>query len=53
MKSRGDPEPWLGSKGAKVGMTALGAALVDGFMGGKHPGGQKMMKDGLNHALNK
>lgn len=51
MKSRGDPAPWLGAKGAKVGMAAIGAALVDGFMGPKHPGGQGMVKEGMEAAL--
>lgn len=39
IKSRNDPSPWLGAKGAKVATAALGAALVDGFMAEKHPGG--------------
>ncbi|KAH6983836.1 hypothetical protein EDB80DRAFT_691654 [Ilyonectria destructans] len=37
IKSRNDPSPWLGPKGAKIATTALGAALVDGFIGKKHP----------------
>ncbi|PFH55526.1 hypothetical protein XA68_18116 [Ophiocordyceps unilateralis] len=39
MQSRNDPSPWLGAKGAKVATAALGAAIVDGFMAEKHPGG--------------
>ncbi|KFG85756.1 hypothetical protein MANI_021112 [Metarhizium anisopliae] len=31
MQNRNDPNPWLGSKGAKVATAALGAALMDGF----------------------
>ncbi|KAF4970246.1 hypothetical protein FZEAL_10081 [Fusarium zealandicum] len=52
MKSRGDPSPWLGSKGAKVATAALGAALVDGFMGQKHPGStrQTLMREGIDLA---
>lgn len=37
MKNKDDPSPWMGSKGAKVATAALGAALVDGFIGTKHP----------------
>ncbi|PNY24103.1 Uncharacterized protein TCAP_05957 [Tolypocladium capitatum] len=33
IRSRGDPSPWLGAKGGKVAAAALGAALMDGFMG--------------------
>lgn len=35
MNSRGKQGDWLGAKGAKVATAALGAALMDGFMGGK------------------
>ncbi|KHO00459.1 uncharacterized protein MAM_01237 [Metarhizium album ARSEF 1941] len=35
MQNRNDPNPWLGSKGAKVATAALGAALMDGFGGRK------------------
>ncbi|KAH7308675.1 hypothetical protein B0I35DRAFT_442405 [Stachybotrys elegans] len=41
MKNKDDPSPWLGSKGAKVATAAIGAALVDGFIGRKHPGGKR------------
>lgn len=53
MKSRNDPSPWLGAKGAKVATAALGAALVDGFMGQKHPGSarQGMMRSGVEAVL--
>lgn len=49
MNSRSDPSPWLGAKGAKVATAALGAALVDGFMGQKHPGSmrQDIMRQGV------
>lgn len=52
MKNRDDPSPWLGAKGAKVATAALGAALVDGFVGTKHPGGVRhnMMKQGVDMA---
>lgn len=35
MNSRGKQGDWIGAKGAKVATAALGAALMDGFMGGK------------------
>ncbi|KYK58753.1 hypothetical protein DCS_05771 [Drechmeria coniospora] len=41
MRSRNDPSPWLGAKGAKVATAALGAALVDGLVNQKHPAGAK------------
>lgn len=52
MKSRGDPDPWLGPKGAKVATAALGAALVDGWMGQKHAGSarQNLMRQGIDLA---
>lgn len=52
MKSRHDPSPWLGPKGAKVATAALGAALVDGFMGQKHPNStrQSLMRQGVDLA---
>lgn len=52
MKSRNDPSPWLGPKGAKVATAALGAALVDGFMGQKHPNStrQSLMRQGVDLA---
>ncbi|CAM1501565.1 Fc.00g035490.m01.CDS01 [Cosmosporella sp. VM-42] len=55
MKSRDDPSPWLGAKGAKIATAALGAALVDGFMGQKHPGGARhtLMKEGVDVASGK
>lgn len=55
MKSRNDPSPWLGAKGAKIATAALGAALVDGFMGQKHPNGarHKVMREGVDVASGK
>lgn len=52
MKSGKESGPWLGPKGAKVATAALGAALVDGFMGQKHPDStrQKIMREGVNLA---
>ncbi|GKU16394.1 unnamed protein product [Fusarium langsethiae] len=52
MKSGKESGPWLGPKGAKVATAALGAALVDGFMGQKHPDStrQKLMREGFNLA---
>ncbi|CAG1982164.1 unnamed protein product [Fusarium graminearum] len=52
MKSGKESGPWLGPKGAKVATAALGAALVDGFMGQKHPDStrQKIMREGINLA---
>jgi len=54
MKNRDDKSPWLGAKGAKVATAALGAALVDGFVGSKHPGGarQNLMREGVDVAAN-
>ncbi|XWW94342.1 hypothetical protein V2A60_002285 [Cordyceps javanica] len=34
MNNRGGQGDWLGAKGAKVATAAIGAALMDGFMGG-------------------
>ena len=39
MNNRGAQGPWMGSKGAKVATAALGAALMDGFIGGGKGGG--------------
>lgn len=52
MKSGHESGPWLGPKGAKVATAALGAALVDGFMGQKHPDStrQKLMRHGVDLA---
>ncbi|KLP08398.1 Uncharacterized protein Y057_13743 [Fusarium fujikuroi] len=52
MKSGRESGPWLGPKGAKVATAALGAALVDGFMGQKHPNStrQKLMREGIDLA---
>ncbi|ENH71640.1 hypothetical protein FOC1_g10002503 [Fusarium oxysporum f. sp. cubense race 1] len=52
MKSGHESGPWLGPKGAKVATAALGAALVDGFMGQKHPNStrQKLMRQGVDLA---
>lgn len=55
MKSQKEQGDWLGAKGAKVATAALGAALVDGFMGQKHPGGVRhnLMKQGVDVASGK
>lgn len=45
MNNRGSQGPWMGSKGAKVATAALGAALMDGFMG-KGGGGAGDDRDG-------
>lgn len=52
MKNRNDPSPWFGAKGAKVATAALGAAIVDGFMGQKHPDSTrtKLMREGVDVA---
>lgn len=52
MKNRDDPSPWLGAKGAKVATAVLGAALVDGFVGSKHPDGVRhnVMRQGIDVA---
>lgn len=44
MNNRGAQGEWLGAKGAKVATAALGAALMDGFMGGG--GGDRYKKKG-------
>jgi hypothetical protein len=36
-RARKDPSPWLGEKGARVATAAIGAAIVNGFIGTKHP----------------
>lgn len=55
MKSKGDQGAWLGAKGAKVATAALGAALVDGFIGQKHPGSTRhnIAKQGVDLASSK
>ena len=51
MKSRKDQGSWIGPKGAKVATAALGAALVDGFIGSsKHPRSNKVAKQGVEVA---
>jgi hypothetical protein len=55
---RNEPGPWMGAKGTKVATAALGAALVDTFMGQKHPkkvGGvrHKAMRRATEAALGK
>ncbi|KAK2771300.1 hypothetical protein CKAH01_14360 [Colletotrichum kahawae] len=42
---RNEPGPWIGEKGTKVATAALGAALVDTFVGHKASG----MKGGMRH----
>lgn len=55
MKSRNDQGAWMGAKGAKVATAALGAALVDGFIGQKHPNSarQSLAKEGVDLATGK
>ncbi|KAI5463961.1 hypothetical protein BGZ63DRAFT_421051 [Mariannaea sp. PMI_226] len=55
MNSRKEEGQWLGAKGAKVATAALGAALVDGVMGQKHPNSvrQGLAKQGVNLATGK
>ncbi|KAH7136656.1 hypothetical protein B0J13DRAFT_78620 [Dactylonectria estremocensis] len=55
MKSRNDPSPWMGAKGAKVATAALGAAIVDGFIGQKHPNSarQSIAREGVDLATGK
>jgi hypothetical protein len=52
IKSQDDPAPWLGAKGAKVATAALGAALVDGWIGQKHreSARQNIMHKGVDFA---
>ncbi|KAK2020589.1 hypothetical protein LX32DRAFT_669117 [Colletotrichum zoysiae] len=45
MEMRGEPGPWIGEKGTRVATAALGAALVDTFVGHKATG----MKGGMRH----
>ncbi|KAG5992011.1 hypothetical protein E4U43_003882 [Claviceps pusilla] len=53
LDSRGDPGQWKGAKGAKVAVATVGSALVDGFLGQKHPDGlrHKIMKKGVEVAM--
>lgn len=53
LKSKNDTGPWIGPKGAKVATAALGAALVDGFLGHKHPdsGRREVMRESTNAAM--
>ncbi|KAL1911330.1 hypothetical protein Sste5344_002710, partial [Sporothrix stenoceras] len=37
LSSHGAPGSWLGNKGTRVATAALGAALVDTYMGHRHP----------------
>lgn len=55
MKSRNDQGDWLGAKGAKIATAALGAALVDGFIGQKHPNSTRhsIAKQGVDLASSK
>ncbi|KAG6020456.1 hypothetical protein E4U40_006109 [Claviceps sp. LM458 group G5] len=54
LDTRGDPGKWNGPKGAKVAVATVGAAIVDGFLGQKHPDGlrHKVMKKGMEAAMN-
>ncbi|KAG6200710.1 hypothetical protein E4U35_006093 [Claviceps purpurea] len=54
LDTRGDPGKWNGAKGAKVAVATVGAAVVDGFLGQKHPDGlrHKAMKKGMEAAMN-
>ncbi|KAK1950844.1 hypothetical protein LY78DRAFT_493832 [Colletotrichum sublineola] len=45
MQMRSEPGPWIGEKGTRVATAALGAALVDTFVGHKATG----MKGGMRH----
>jgi len=45
MEMRSEPGPWIGEKGTRVATAALGAALVDTFVGHKATG----MKGGMRH----
>ncbi|EFQ29440.1 hypothetical protein CGRA01v4_14658 [Colletotrichum graminicola] len=45
MQVRSEPGPWIGEKGTRVATAALGAALVDTFVGHKATG----MKGGMRH----
>lgn len=53
LDSRGDPGQWKGAKGAKVAVATVGAALVDGFLATKHPGGvrHQVGKKGVQVAM--
>lgn len=54
LDSRGDPGAWKGAKGAKVAVASLGSALVDGFLGQKHPNSvrQEVVRKGVQVAMN-
>ncbi|KAK1973452.1 hypothetical protein LZ30DRAFT_610770 [Colletotrichum cereale] len=45
LEMRSEPGPWIGEKGTRVATAALGAALVDTFVGHKATG----MKGGMRH----
>ncbi|GKT66645.1 hypothetical protein ColTof4_04135 [Colletotrichum tofieldiae] len=45
LQMRSEPGPWIGEKGTRVATAALGAALVDTFVGHKATG----MKGGMRH----
>ncbi|GAB0135412.1 hypothetical protein EsDP_00003752 [Epichloe bromicola] len=53
LDSRHDPGQWKGAKGTKVAVATVGSALVDGFLGQKHPNGvrHKVMKKGVEVAM--
>ncbi|OAA40321.1 hypothetical protein NOR_05882 [Metarhizium rileyi] len=53
LDSRGDPGDWKGAKGAKVAVASLGSALVDGFLGHKHPNSmrQEVVRKGVQVAM--
>ncbi|KAG6019759.1 hypothetical protein E4U41_003120 [Claviceps citrina] len=53
LDSRGDPGQWKGAKGAKVAVATVGSAVVDGFLGQKHPNGLRhtVMKKGMEVAM--
>lgn len=55
LDSRGDPGQWKGAKGAKVAVASVGSALVDGFLGQKHPNSvrQEVVKKGFEVAMDK
>lgn len=51
MRERKERGEWMGSKGAKVATAALGAALVDGFIGSNnHPNTHPIASEGVGMA---
>ncbi|KAJ6783766.1 hypothetical protein PWT90_03406 [Aphanocladium album] len=50
LDNRGDPGRWKGTKGVKVAVAAVGSAVVDGFLGSKHPNKDTARDDTVNIA---